>query len=64
MYKLKKYIKGYHFSQLIGTLYNREITLEYEYDDVNDTMVVKRRKRGKNEINYFDMSKMWSSNGS
>ena len=22
--------------------------LEYEYDDVNDTMVVKRRKRGKN----------------
>nr|DAZ60696.1 MAG TPA: hypothetical protein [Caudoviricetes sp.] len=27
MYKLKKYIKEYHFSQLIGTLYNREITL-------------------------------------
>lgn len=27
MYKLKKYIKGYHFSKLIGTLYNRGITL-------------------------------------
>ena len=25
---------------------------------------ITERKRGNNEINYFDMSKMWSSNGS
>ena len=31
--------------------------LEYEYDDVNDTMVVKRRKRGKNEQNLYLIAK-------
>ena len=32
--------------------------LEYEYDDVNDTMVVKRRKRGKNEQNLYLIAKL------
>ena len=32
--------------------------LEYEYDDVNDTMVVKRRKRGKSEQNLYLIAKL------
>ena len=32
--------------------------LEYEYDDVNDTMVVKRRKREKNEQNLYLIAKL------
>ena len=32
--------------------------LEYEYDDVNDTIVVKRRKRGKNEQNLYLIAKL------
>ena len=32
--------------------------LEYEYDDVNDTIIVKRRKRGKNEQNLYLIAKL------
>ena len=32
--------------------------LEYEYDDVNDAIIVKRRKRGKNEQNLYLIAKL------
>ena len=32
--------------------------LEYEYDDVNDTIIVKRRKRGKNGQNLYLIAKL------
>lgn len=50
--QLEEVYKRVPFSQLIGTLYNREITLNLWYNNWHY-----REKKRKNEINYFDMSK-------